>query len=178
MPERPSRPETQFLTHFALLEGDAAMAPLTPGTPAPDFKLKNFDGTDVSLSQYRGARSVLLAFFPLAFTPVCSCQIPSYRDDLARFESVGCQVVAVGISSVPAHKAWVESLGGVNIPVLSDFYPHGDVARKYGVLREEGFPERSLFLIDKQGVIRYSLVHELRKQPDNNAILEAIRKLG
>ena len=153
------------------------MAALTPGTPAPDFKLKNFDGREVSLSQFRGKKNVLLAFFPLAFTPVCSCQIPSYRDDLGRFESLDCQVVAIGISSVPAHKAWVDSLGGVNIPVLADFYPHGDVARKYGVLREEGFPERSLFLIDKQGVVRYSRVHELKMQPDNSAILEEIKKL-
>jgi len=153
------------------------MAALTPGTPAPDFKLKNYDGTEVSLSQFRGKKNVLLAFFPLAFTPVCSCQVPSYRDDLAKFESLDCQPIAVGISSVPAHKAWVESLGGVNIPVLSDFYPHGDAARKYGVLREEGFPERSLFLIDQQGVIRYSLVHELKKQPDNNLILDEIKKI-
>jgi len=153
------------------------MSALIPGTPAPDFKLKNYDGTEVSLSQFRGKKNVLLAFFPFAFTPVCSCQIPSYRDDLSKFEALDCQPIAVGISPVPAHRAWVESLGGVNIPVLSDFYPHGEVARKYGVLREEGFPERSLFLIDKQGAIRYSLVHELKKQPDNNLILEEIRKL-
>jgi peroxiredoxin (alkyl hydroperoxide reductase subunit C) len=153
------------------------MAALAPGSIAPDFRLKNFDGTDVSLSQFRGRKNVLLAFFPLAFTPVCSCQVPSYRDDLAKFESLDCQPVAIGISSVPAHKAWVESLGGVSIPVLSDFYPHGEVARKYGVLREEGFPERALFLIDREGAIRYSQVHELRKQPDNSRILAELEKL-
>lgn len=153
------------------------MSALTPGTSAPDFKLKNYDGTEISLAQFRGKKNVLLAFFPLAFTPVCSCQIPSYRDDLSKFESLECQPIAVGISSVPAHRAWVESLGGVSIPVLSDFYPHGEVARKYGVLREEGFPERSLFLIDKQGTIRYALVHELKKQPDNHLILDEIKKL-
>jgi peroxiredoxin len=68
-------------------------------------------------------------------------------------------------------------MGGVNIPVLSDFYPHGEVARKYGVLREEGFPERALFLIDKQGTIRHSAVNEIRKQPDNQLILEELKKL-
>lgn len=153
------------------------MAALTPGTPAPDFKLKNFDGAEISLSQFRGKKNVLLAFFPLAFTPVCSRQVPSYRDDLSKFEGLDCQPIAIGISPVPAHKAWVESLGGVDIPVLSDFYPHGEVARSYGVLREEGFPERALFLIDRQGVIRYSLVHELRKQPDNSCLLEELSKL-
>ena len=68
-------------------------------------------------------------------------------------------------------------MGGVNIPVLSDFYPHGEVSRKYGVLREEGFPERALFLIDKQGAIRFSTVNELRQQPDNEIILEALKKM-
>jgi len=160
-----------------MLAGEAAMSALTPGTPAPDFKLKNFDGSEVELSQFRGKKNVLLAFFPLAFTPVCSCQIPSYRDDLAKFEAADCQVLAIGIGHGAAHKAWVDSMGGVSIPVLSDFYPHGEVARKYGVLREEGFPERALFLIDKQGTIRLSTVGELRKQPDNALILEELKKL-
>ncbi|PYQ14153.1 MAG: peroxiredoxin [Acidobacteria bacterium] len=153
------------------------MSALAPGTPAPNFTLKNFDGMEVTLSQFRGRKNVVLAFFPLAFTPVCSCQIPSYRDDLDRFESSDCQVLAIGIGHTAAHKAWVESLGGVTIPVLSDFYPHGEVAKKYGVLREEGFPERAVFLVDKQGVIRYSFVSELRRQPDNQILLEELGKL-
>jgi peroxiredoxin len=154
------------------------MTALASGVPAPDFKLKNVDGKEIALSDFKGRKNVVLAFFPLAFTPVCSCQIPSYRDDLAKFEAADCQVLAIGISHVPAHKAWVESLGGVSVPVLSDFYPHGEVAKRYGVLREEGFPERALFLIDKQGVIRYSEVGEIRRQPDNRVILEELRKLG
>jgi peroxiredoxin len=153
------------------------MAPLSPGTPAPDFKLRSFDGAEISLSQFRGEKSVLLAFFPLAFTPVCSSQIPSYRDELARFEALSCQPLAVGISSVPAHKAWAESLGGMNIPILSDFYPHGEVARRYGVLREEGIPERCVFLIDRQGIIRYAKVYEMGQRPDNDALMEEIQKL-
>jgi peroxiredoxin len=154
------------------------MSALASGSPAPDFKLKSHDGKEVSLSQFRGRKNVLLAFFPLAFTPVCSCQIPSYREDLAKFEAADCQVLAIGISHVPAHKAWVDSMGGASVPVLSDFYPHGEVARKYGVLREEGFPERALFLVDKQGVIRHAHVHEVPEQPDNRVILEELRKLG
>ena len=153
------------------------MAPLSSGTPAPDFTLKNYDGAEVTLSQFKGVKNVLLAFFPFAFTPVCSSQIPSYRDDLAQFEAANCQVLALGVGHVPAHRAWVESLGGVSIPVLSDFYPHGEVARKYGVLREEGFPERALFLIDKQGVIRYTSVNPMSFQPDNQVILDELKKL-
>lgn len=154
------------------------MSALAPGTRAPDFRLQSFDGTEVTLSQFRGKKNVLLVFFPLAFTPVCSSQIPSYRDDLSKFESLDCQPIAIGISSVPAHQAWVERLGGVNLPILSDFFPHGEVAKQYGVLREEGFPERALFLVDRQGVIRYSLIHELGRQPDNDVILEQIRQLA
>ena len=153
------------------------MAALTPGTPAPDFTLKNVDGTEVTLAQFKGKKNVLLAFFPFAFTPVCSNQIPSYRDDLPKFDQADCQILAIGITHVPAHKAWVESLGGVSFPVLSDFYPHGEVARKYGVLREEGFPERALFLIDRQGVIRYVAVNEMRIQPDNQIVLDELKKL-
>lgn len=153
------------------------MSALAPGVQAPDFKLQNFDGKEISLADFRGQKNVLLAFFPLAFTPVCSCQIPAYRDDVAKFEAEDCQVLAVGISHVPAHKAWVESLGGVKVPVLSDFYPHGEVAKRYGVLREEGFPERALFLIDKAGVIRYASVGELGRQPDNRVVLQELRKL-
>jgi peroxiredoxin len=173
----PASSQWSASTPSPLLSGEFVMAALVPGTPAPDFKLKNYDGTEVSLSQFRGKKNVLVAFFPLAFTPVCSCQIPSYRDDLARFEAADCQVLAIGISHVPAHKAWVESLGGVNLPVLSDFYPHGEVAKRYGVLREEGFPERALFLIDKQGTIRHAFVSEIRQQPDNQLILEELKKL-
>jgi len=153
------------------------MTALASGVPAPDFRLKNFDGKEIALMDFKGKKNVLLAFFPLAFTPVCSCQIPAYREDVAKFEAADCQVLAIGISHVPAHKAWVESLGGVSVPVLSDFYPHGEVAKRYGVLREEGFPERALFLIDKQGIIRYSAVGELGRQPDNRLVLEELRKL-
>lgn len=154
------------------------MSALTAGAPAPDFKLKSFDGTDVALHQFRGRQNVLLAFFPLAFTPVCSCQIPAYGEDLAKFDAANCQVVAVGVGHPASHKAWVDSLGGVSVPVLSDFYPHGEVARKYGVLRQEGFPERALFLIDKAGIIRYSEVGELGRQPDNRIVLRELEKLG
>ena len=148
------------------------------GEVAPDFVMKDQDGKEVKLSDYRGKKNVMLAFFPLAFTPVCSCQIPSYRDDLKKFDDLNTQVLAVSVDSVPAHKAWTDQMGGINYPVLADFYPHGDVSKKYGILREQGFSERALFVIDRQGVIRFSQVHELKMQPDNNLILSELKKLG
>ena len=149
-----------------------------PGESAPDFSLKDQDGKDVKLSDFRGQKNVLLAFFPLAFTPVCSCQIPQYKSDIQKFDDLSTQVLAVSVDSVPAHKAWTEQMGGITYPVLADFYPHGEVARKYGVLREQGFSERALFIVDKAGVVRFSQVHDLKTQPDNNVVLAEIKKLG
>lgn len=153
------------------------MAIPQPGETAPDFSLKDQNGKEVKLSDYRGKKNVMIAFFPLAFTPVCSCQIPQYREDIGKFTDLQTQLLAISVDSVPAHKAWVDSMGGIDYPVLADFYPHGEVARKYGVLREQGFSERALFLIDKQGTIRFSQIHDMKTQPDNNVVLAEIRKI-
>ncbi len=148
------------------------------GEDAPDFLLKDQDGKDVKLSDFRGKKNVLMAFFPLAFTPVCSCQIPQYREDLEKFNGLNTQVLAISVDSVPSHKAWTQQMGGIPYPVLADFYPHGDVAKKYGVLKEQGFSERALFIVDKQGRVRFAQVHELKMQPDNNVVINELKKLG
>ena len=147
------------------------------GEVAPDFVLKDQDGKDVKLSDFRGNKNVMLAFFPLAFTPVCSCQIPQYKTDLEKFAGLNTQILAVSVDSVPAHKAWTDQMGGIPYPVLADFYPHGVVAKKYGVLREQGFSERALFIIDKQGKVRFAQVHDLKSQPDNEVVLAELKKL-
>jgi len=85
--------------------------------------------------------------------------------------------VGISCDPTPSQKAWAETIGGLSFPLLSDFWPHGDVAKKYGVLREAGFSERALFIVDKQGVIRYIDVHELREQPDEEVLFEELRKL-
>jgi len=82
------------------------------------------------------------------------------------------------VDSDPCLKAWAESIGGVTYPLLSDFYPHGEVSRKYGVLREEGYSERALFIVDKQGVVRYVDVHDIDRQPDNEVLLEMLSELA
>ena len=85
--------------------------------------------------------------------------------------------MGVSVDSVPSHDAWQKSLGGISFPLCSDFYPHGETADKYGVLREEGISERALFVIDKEGVIRFIDVHPIDKQPDNEEIFEVLAKL-
>ena len=88
------------------------------------------------------------------------------------------QVVGISIDSTHANKAWAASLGGISYPLLSDFYPHGAVAEKFGVLRAEGMSERAIFIIDKQGVVRFIDVHAIGEQPDEAEIFEELAKLG
>lgn len=103
--------------------------------------------------------------------------MPSYEDDLDRFEEHNTQVLGISVDSIPSHEAWQKSIGGITYPLLSDFYPHGEVAQKYGVLRPEGINERALFVIDKDGVIRFIDVHPIDKQPDNEEIFDVLRGL-
>jgi alkyl hydroperoxide reductase subunit AhpC len=103
--------------------------------------------------------------------------MPSYEDDLSKFEEYDTQVLGISVDSIPSHEAWQKSIGGISYPLCSDFYPHGEVAQKYGVLREQGMTERALFVIDKEGVVRFIDVHPIDKQPDNEEIFEVLRKL-
>jgi glutaredoxin len=96
---------------------------------------------------------------------------------LDRFDGVYAQVLGISVDSVACLKAWAESLGGITYPLLSDFYPHGAVAEEYGVLRYEGYSERALFVIDKEGIIRYADVHDIDDQPDNDVLLRVLEEL-
>ena len=104
--------------------------------------------------------------------------MPAYEASQSRFAAENAQVVGVSTDTVFSDRAWAETIGGISYPLLSDFWPHGDVAKKYGVFRsEQGMSERALFIIDKQGVIRYIDVHELREQPDEEVLFEELAKL-
>jgi glutaredoxin len=96
---------------------------------------------------------------------------------MASFTGLNTQVLGISIDHVPALIAWAESLGGINFPLLSDFWPHGEVAKLYAVLRTEGFTERAIFLIDKEGVLRWRKVYDQDEQPDNREVLAEIRKI-
>jgi peroxiredoxin len=109
--------------------------------------------------------------------------MPSYEDDLSRFEEADTQVLGISVDSVPSHEAWSKSMGGISYPLLSDFYPHGAVSEKFGILRTAsdapayGASERALFIIDKEGIVRFVDVHPIGEVPDNEEIFEVLRKL-
>jgi glutaredoxin len=104
--------------------------------------------------------------------------MPSYEEDLRTFEGYNTQVLGISIDHVPCLKAWAESLDGISYPLLSDFWPHGAVAKQYGVFREhEGRSERALFVVDKQGIVRYVDVHDIDEQPDNEEVFRILREL-
>ena len=152
---------------------------LSPGGNAPDFELRSHRGGTVKLSSFRGRKNVLLAFHPLAFTPVCATQMSAYESDVRKFESTDTAVLGVSIDPQPAKTAWAKELGVTSFDLLSDNYPYGDVARKYGVFREkDGISERAVFLIDKAGKVRWSKVYEIPQQPGNSEVFEALAALG
>ncbi len=104
--------------------------------------------------------------------------MPSYELDLYKFEGYNTQVLGISIDHVPCLQAWAESLEGISYPLLSDFWPHGAVAQKYGAFREEeGRSERALFIVDKEGIVRYVDIHDIDDQPDNEELFKVLRQL-
>jgi peroxiredoxin (alkyl hydroperoxide reductase subunit C) len=152
-------------------------ATLKVGDKAPDFTLPDQNGDRVALSSFRGKKYVVLVFHPLAFTSICSVQMPGYNKEKQTFEGLSAQVLGVSVDSVPTHKAWADSLGGIDYPMLADFHPHGDVAKNYGILRPEGYSERATFVIDKAGVVRYIDIHEIGKVPDNAKLIDFLKSV-
>ncbi|MDG4789017.1 peroxiredoxin [Micromonospora sp. WMMD1102] len=130
--------------------------PIDVGAEAPDFVLKDQNNQQVRLSDLRGRRAVLLVFYPLAFTGTCQGELAEVRDNLHEYQNDDVQVFTVSVDSVYAHKVWAER-EGYQFPMLADFWPHGGVARAYGVFNENaGFADRGTFVIDKAGTVRFA----------------------
>jgi peroxiredoxin (alkyl hydroperoxide reductase subunit C) len=151
------------------------------GDRAPDFTLPAVSGENVSLTQFLGKRNVVLSFVPAAWTPVCSDQWPGYNIVKHIFDSYDAMLLGITVDSIPTLYAWTNQMvtGSDRLwfPVLSDFWPHGAVADKYGVLRSEGTSERALFVIDKGGIIRYIDVHDINDRPRLEALVQALENL-
>jgi peroxiredoxin len=145
---------------------------LKVGDEAPDFELRSHRGGTVRLSDFRGKRKVVVAFHPLAFTPVCAAQMCGYQTDLSRFDAANAAVLGISVDAQPAKSAWAQSLGPISFDLLSDFHPHGDVAQKYGVYRaKDGISERAIFVVDQTGKIAWAKVYDIPQQPENDEIL-------
>ena len=149
---------------------------LAPGTPAPDFTLPSGPGETVSLKDFRG-RPVVLVFYPADWSPVCGDQVVLYNELLPLFEEYQAQLLGISVDGVWCHRAFAEAKN-LDFPLLADFEPKGAVARAYGVYREEdGFSERALFVIDTEGVIRWSYVSPIDINPGANGILAKLEAL-
>jgi peroxiredoxin (alkyl hydroperoxide reductase subunit C) len=148
------------------------------GSQAPDFTLPSVAGGKMTLSRYRGGKNVVLSFVPAAWTPVCSDQWPGYNIIKGIFEQNDAILFGITVDNIPTLFAWTNQMGKLWFPVLSDFWPHGAVAKKFGVLRSDGVTERALFVIDKKGIIRYIDVHDINKRPPLEDLVGALEKLG
>ena len=147
------------------------------GEEAPDFTLKSHLDTEVALSNFRGKKNVVLAFVPYAFSSVCSTQLPSYEAELDRFKDFDAEVVSISQDSTYSLDAWAKAIH-TSFPLLSDYYPQGHVVDLYGVRHPAGMAERALFVIDKEGVIRYiEITDSPGDMPDNENLFDALRKL-
>ena len=145
------------------------------GKPASDFSLKDQNGKDFKLSSFKG-KKVLLSFHPLAWTDVCAKQMKSLEDNKSILDSLNTVALGMSVDTVPSKKAWAESLGIKNTPLLSDFWPHGYVAKAYGIFREKnGFSERANIILDEDQKIIFFKVYEIGKLPDINEIINFIK---
>lgn len=129
---------------------------LSVGTEAPDFTLRDQNNQEVTLSNFRGKKNVLLVFFPMAFTGTCEGELSMVRDRLPDFTGERSEFIAVSVGTSPTHKVWSAAQGYL-FPILSDFWPHGAVAQSYGVFNEDkGYANRGTFVIDTAGTITFS----------------------
>ena len=151
--------------------------PIAVGQAAPDFTLKDQSQKDVKLSDFRG-KSVLLAFYPLDWSPVCTKEHACFTDDLRSFEGVNAQVLGISVDSAWSHKAYAEKMG-IRYPLLADFEPKGAVAARFGLyLGDKGITNRASVIVDKQGVVRYVKVYEILSPRSNQELVEELRKMA
>ncbi len=148
------------------------------GSEAPDFTLNDYNKQPVQLSSFRGDKPVLLVFYPFAFSGICTGELCQLRDEFADYDNKGVQVLGVSVDTPFSLKAWAEK-EGYQFPLLSDFWPHGDVARSYGVFNEAaGLAVRGTFLIDTDGVVRFAEVNAPGEARDQQGWKKAVAELA
>ena len=147
------------------------------GHEAPDFTLRDQNNEEFTLSSYRGQKAVLIVFYPLAFTGICTGELCIVRDDMPTFENDDVITVSVSVDSVYAHKIFSER-EGYDFPLLADFWPHGGVAQLYGVFNDvAGIANRGTFLVDKDGIVRFAEMNQPGQGRDADEWRAAIKQL-
>jgi mycoredoxin-dependent peroxiredoxin len=167
------RGQKQIVTFFC--SGGGIMA-IAVGQPAPDFTLKDQNQKDVKLSQYRG-KNVVIVFYPLDWSPVCTNEHACFVNDLKQFEKLNAQVLGLSVDSIWSHKAFAEKMG-IRYPLLADFQPRGAVAEKFGVyLADKGITGRAIAIVDKAGKIAWLKNYEILTVPEMKEVSEALAKV-
>jgi peroxiredoxin (alkyl hydroperoxide reductase subunit C) len=147
------------------------------GDEAPDFTLRDQNREEVTLSSFRGSKAVLLVFYPFAFTGICTGELDRVRDDLDVYQNDDVQVLTVSVDSVYSQKIF-SMREGFDFPLLADFWPHGEVARRYGVFNEQGgFANRGTFLVDRDGIVRFAEMNTIGEGRDPAIWAAAIKAL-
>ena len=147
------------------------------GETAPDFVLKDHHGAELELSDTRG-KKVVLGFHPLAWTPVCAKQMQGLEASAAQLEKLGAVAFGLSVDSSSCKHAWAANLGITKTRLLSDFWPHGEAATKFGIFREaDGFSERAVFVLDSKGAVRFKKIYPIKEIPDIKEIIAAVEKL-
>lgn len=154
-----------------------SMLKVKVGQNAPDFTLKAVSGKTISLHDFRGRKNVVISFVPAAWTPVCSDQWPGYNIVQDIFVDHDAVLLGITVDNIPTLFSWTNQMGKLWFDVLSDFWPHGAVAAKFGVLRSDGVAERALFVIDKKGLIRYIDVHNINQRPPLEDLVRELENL-
>ncbi len=146
------------------------------GEKAPDFVLKDQNGEEFKLSDFRG-KKVLLSFHPLAWTGICEKQMKALEENYEKFETLNVLPVGISVDPMPSKKAWAEHMGLKKLRILSDFWPHGEVAKLYGLFREkDGISERANVLVDEEGKIALYKVYPIRELPNLEEIFDFLEK--
>jgi len=151
--------------------------PIAVGQPAPDFVLKDQNQQEVKLSDFQGKKNVVLVFYPLDWSPVCTNEHACFVNDMKQFEQLSAQVLGLSVDSVWSHKAFAEKTG-IRYPLLADFQPRGSVAEKFGVfLAEKGITGRAIAIVDKAGKVAWFKNYDIPVVPDIKEVAQALAQV-
>lgn len=180
--------KVQLFLACAMLEqgSQGGVVALKVGDRAPDFTLPSVEGEErgeFRMRDYLGKQNVVVTFHPLDWTPTCESQLPILDSLHAKFAEAGGKLLDISVDSIESHLAWQRmEIGMMRFPLCSDFYPHGEVTRRFGILREEppvsGISERAAFIVDKEGIIRFAKVYPIDQLPDIDGLLAELKKIS